>query len=54
MCVMTSENVLEDLFLNSRGYLPQIDTVNSLFQTTHLASDSSHPGIGETYNKKCD
>lgn len=54
MTVMASESVLEILFLKFRGYLPQIDTINSLFQTAQLASGSSHLVIGETYNKKCD
>lgn len=51
---MTNENALEILFLNLRGYLPQTDTVNSLFQTVPLASDSSYLILGETHNKKCD
>lgn len=33
MTVMTNENALEILFLNLRVYVPQIDTVNSPFQT---------------------
>lgn len=40
MTVMTNENALEILFLNLRGYLLQIDTVNGPFQTVQLVSDN--------------
>lgn len=50
---MTNENILEILFLNLRGYLLQIEVVNSAFQTVQLASDSSYLIIVDTHNKKC-
>lgn len=48
MTVVTNENVLEIFFLNLRGYLLQVITVNSLFQTAQLAPDSSYLVISET------